>query len=239
MLIACQNVSFGYDGHSVVSGLSFTIHKGDYLCVIGGNGSGKTTLVKGLLRLLRPIQGSIVFSDDLKKSATGYLSQQSAAKKDFPAGVAEIVLSGMTGGMGLRPFYSRKEKAAARENMRRLEIADLSNRCFRELSGGQQRRVLIARALSALGVSGDRERTTLLVLDEPDSGLDAEVTVELYRLLSKLNEETGTTIITVTHDLQAAEKYAGHVLRLEDGGYFFGSAAEYSARRETKNGGIH
>jgi zinc transport system ATP-binding protein len=186
------------------------------------------------------MQGSIVFSDELKKNATGYLSQQSAAKKDFPAGVFEIVLSGMTGGMGLRPFYSRREKEAARENMKRLEIAGLSNRCFRELSGGQQRRVLIARALSALGVSGgDKERTALLVLDEPDSGLDAEVTVELYKLLSKLNEETGTTIITVTHDIQAAETYAGHVLRLEDGGYFFGSAAEYRARHETKQGVIH
>ncbi|MDR1429676.1 MAG: ATP-binding cassette domain-containing protein [Spirochaetaceae bacterium] len=230
MLIACQNVSFGYDGHSVVRGLSFTVQKGDYLCIIGGNGSGKTTLIKGILRLLRPMQGSITFSEDLRQNAIGYLSQQSAAKKDFPAGVFEIVLSGMAGGMGLRPFYSRGEKEAARENMERLEITDLSNRCFRELSGGQQRRVLIARALSAAAGALGRKRDTLLVLDEPASGLDAAATVELYKILTKLNEETETTIIMVTHDIQAAEKYAGHVLRLKDGGYFFGSAADYKAQ---------
>jgi zinc transport system ATP-binding protein len=215
MLVSCENVSFGYDGHSVVRGLSFAVHQGDYLCVIGGNGSGKTTLIKGLLRLLRPMQGSLVFSGSIKRNAIGYLSQQSVAKKDFPAGVFEIVLSGMTGGMGMRPFYSRREKAAAEENMRRLEITELSNRCFRELSGGQQRRVLIARALCA--GSASQGKAPLLILDEPAAGLDPAGTSELYALLTQLNADTGTTIIMVTHDMQAAEKYASHVLYLEHG----------------------
>jgi zinc transport system ATP-binding protein len=233
MLITGKNISLGYDGHSVISGLSFDVHRGDYLCIIGGNGSGKTTLIKGLLQLLRPMQGSISFSDKLKKNAVGYLSQQSVAKKDFPAGALEIVLSGMTGGMGLRPFYSRSEKARAEENMRRLEIAGLANRCFRELSGGQQRRVLIARALCAAspldGKASGEDQCPLLVLDEPAAGIDVTGTTELYGLLTKLNRETETPLIMVTHDIQAAVKYANRVLSLEKGHYFFGSAAEYTA----------
>ncbi|MDR0389961.1 MAG: ATP-binding cassette domain-containing protein [Spirochaetaceae bacterium] len=237
MLITCQNVSFGYDGHCVISGLSFSVHRGDYLCIIGGNGSGKTTLIKGLLQLLRPMQGSITFSGETGKNAIGYLSQQSAAKRDFPAGVSEIVLSGMVGGMGLRPFYSRREKAVAEENMKRLEIADLANRCFRELSGGQQRRVLIARALCAASRSFDEASgaapRALLVLDEPASGLDPAVRSELYELLTTLNKTSETTIIMVTHDMDAASSYANRVLSLENGSYFFGDASEYKARSES------
>jgi zinc transport system ATP-binding protein len=206
-IITCQNVSFGYEGRSVVGGLSFTVNAGDYLCVVGENGCGKTTLLKGILRFLNPLRGGITFADGIKTAPAGYLPQQTAAKKDFPAGVLEIVLSGTSGAMGLRPFYSREEKKLAEQSMRRLEIADLRDRCFRELSGGQQRRVLIARALCA--------SRKLLALDEPAAGLDPLVTEELYKLLARLNQEEGTTIIMVTHDLPAAEKYASRILRIK------------------------
>jgi zinc transport system ATP-binding protein len=219
-MITCENVSFGYNGHRVVRGLSFTVQAGDYLCVVGENGSGKTTLLKGVLGLLSPLEGSLTFAASMKGKGTGYLSQQSAAKKDFPAGVREVVLSGMTGGMGLRPFYSRREKETAEENMRLLEIADLKNRCFRELSGGQQRRALIARALCAT--------QTLLALDEPASGLDPLVTAELYALLQKLNHETGIAIIMVTHDTEAAVRYASHILHVSGEQRFFGGSAAYT-----------
>jgi zinc transport system ATP-binding protein len=199
--------------------------------MVGENGSGKSTLVKGILRLIRPLRGSIWFSEKIDSSRIGYLSQQPAAKKDFPAGVYEIVLSGCVGALGARPFYSRKEKEAALENMRLLGIGDLKKRCFRELSGGQQRRVLIARALCAMGEkipsheAEDRER--LLVLDEPASGLDPLVSADLYRLLKKINEETGITIIMVSHDVRAAEKYAKLMLHIKQGGCFFGTVSEY------------
>ena len=97
MLIDCRNLSFGYDGHIVVHDLNFSVEAGDFLLVAGENGSGKSTLIKGLLRLLSPMQGTINFSSDFKQSQTGYLSQQTAAKQDFPAGVLEIALSGHLG----------------------------------------------------------------------------------------------------------------------------------------------
>ncbi|GHV88033.1 zinc ABC transporter ATP-binding protein [Spirochaetia bacterium] len=218
-ILTCQNAAFGYDGYAVTGGLDFTVTAGDYLCIVGKNGSGKSTLIKGMLRLLNPLQGEIVFCNGLKKDTIGYLSQQTAAKKDFPAGVFEIVLSGAIGGMGLRPFYSAKEKRRALDTMDCLGIPELKDRTFRELSGGQQRRVLIARALCAT--------QSLLVLDEPAAGLDPLATVELYTLLQKINTTMGITIIMVSHDIEAAAQYATKILHLQNRQYFFGSSKEY------------
>jgi zinc transport system ATP-binding protein len=232
--LTAVDAAFGYDGHIVVRKLSFSVAKGGYLCVVGENGSGKSTLIKGILRLITPVEGRINFGAGIGKNGTGYLSQQTAAKKDFPAGVYEIVVSGHLGGMGLRPFYSRKEKQSAEENMERLGVADLRDCCFRELSGGQQRRTLIARALCA--------GRQLLVLDEPAAGLDPLITADVYSLLEKLNRELGLTIIMVSHDIEAAVKYARTILHLKKimpGGVnepcYFGSSAEYTqltTRRE-------
>lgn len=235
-LISCKNAAFGYNGFAVVSDLSFEVYKGDYLCIAGENGSGKSTLLKGMVGLLGPLRGRIDFAGG---RGTGYLSQQMAAKKDFPAGVYEIVLSGAAGGMGLRPFYTKGEKERALENMRRLGVADLKKRCFRELSGGQQRRVLIARALSAAAAEetgasfpfGRRRQAEhkLLVLDEPAAGLDPLVTAELYALLAQLNSGEGLTIIMVSHDVQTAVQYAGRILHIGKTDYFFGGVDEYTA----------
>jgi zinc transport system ATP-binding protein len=186
---------------------------------VGKNGSGKSTLVKGMLRLLDPLRGAITFSGEFKRDAVGYLPQQLAVQKDFPAGAFEIILSGAVGGMGLRPFYSAKEKQRSREIMERLSIGDLQDRCFRELSGGQQRRVLIGRALCA--------SQGLLVLDEPAAGLDPLASAELYALLQKVNRETGVTIIMVSHDIDAAEKHATKILHLQNRQCFFGAYADY------------
>jgi zinc transport system ATP-binding protein len=224
-LLTCQNAAFGYDGRIVVSDISFTVKSGDYLYIIGENGSGKSTLVKGVLRLINPLQGRVYFSPYIKTKEIGYLSQTSAVKKDFPADVSEIVLSGLVGAMGLRPFYSRAEKATAEDNMKRLDIFNLKNHCFRELSGGQQRRVLIARALCA--------SRRLLILDEPTDSLDPLATQELYSLLAKLNREVGITIITVTHDIHAAVKYASHILHIKYNQHFFGTVSEYTRSDST------
>jgi zinc transport system ATP-binding protein len=238
-IITCNDAAFGYDGHIVVRELNFSIQAGDYVCIVGENGSGKSTLVKGLLRLLSPLQGTVTYGAGLARDAAketskllrlhlpgrldqktiGYLSQQAAAKKDFPAGVLEIVLSGHLGNMGLRPWYGRKEKQAAEENLERLGIGDLKGRCYRELSGGQQRRVLLARALCAAH--------TLLILDEPAAGLDPLVTLELYALLKKINEEMGISIIMVSHDIGAAIKHSKQILHLQNAQQFFGTPDDY------------
>ena len=218
MLVECRNVSFGYDCHIIIRGMSFSVQEGDFLCIAGENGSGKTTLLRGLLRLIPPMEGAISFSPALAQTGIGYLSQEAIQKKDFPAGVFEIALSGNLGKMGLRPFYTLAEKRRAEETLRQLGIIDLKRRCFRELSGGQQRRVLLARSLCAA--------QKLLVLDEPFAGLDPLISAELYQLLKKIHREVGMTIIMVSHDIDVAD-YATHALHLQKKQLFFGSMDAY------------
>lgn len=216
--LTCQNVSLGYDAKEILKNLNFSVNAGDYLCIIGENGSGKTTLMRTLLGLHTPMSGKIVMGDELKQSEIGYLPQQTVVQKDFPASVYEIVLSGCQGRCGMRPFYNKDEKKLAMEAMKKMNITQLQKRCYRELSGGQQQRVLLARALCAT--------RKLLLLDEPVSGLDPKVTLEMYQLIEKLNKKDGITVIMISHDLNAAVTYASHILYIGKE-IFFGTKNEY------------
>lgn len=206
-LIKAEDLTVGYDSRAVVSGISFRVDQGDYLCIVGENGSGKTTLMKTLLGLIPPVAGKIETGDGLKAREIGYLPQQTEVQRDFPASVREIVMSGFQGRAGMRPFYAASEKREAEENMKRMGILEISSKCYRDLSGGQQQRVLLARALCAAG--------RVLLLDEPVAGLDPKVTAEMYDLIESLNKE-GIAIIMISHDLAAAEKYASHILSIGD-----------------------
>lgn len=217
-LIKTENLTLSYENMTVIRDLSFEVNGGDYLCIVGENGSGKSTLIKALLSLKRPESGSLELGDGLKRREIGYLPQQTGAQRDFPAGVDEVVISGCLNSRGVKPFYSRREKAVAAENMERLGITGLKKRSYRELSGGQQQRVLLARALCAT--------RKLLLLDEPVSGLDPMVTAELYSLIGDINK-SGVTIIMVTHDISAALRYASHILCLRSDSWFFGTTDEF------------
>lgn len=215
--VNCENITLSYEGREVISGLTFHLEKGEYLCIVGENGSGKSTLVKGILGFVKPSEGKIFF-EGISQNEIGYLPQQTERQRDFPASVREIVISGCLNRMGWRPFYSLREKNLAARNMERLGILGLSQQPYNELSGGQQQRVLLARALCAA--------ESLLVLDEPVTGLDPVVTRDLYDLIQRLNGE-GMTIIMVSHDVAGALKYADRILHLHHEGYFFGTRREY------------
>ena len=216
--LPCRELSVGYDGKAVVQHLNFEVFAGDYLCIVGENGSGKSTLMKTLLGLQPPVGGRIVTGDGLRKNEIGYLPQQTAAQKDFPASVREIVLSGCQGRCGSRPFYNKEEKELAADAMEKMQIVPLAKRCYRTLSGGQQQRVLLSRALCAT--------RKMLLLDEPISGLDPKVTAEMYTLIHRLNYEDGITVVMISHDLNAALQYASHILHIGDR-VFFGTKAAY------------
>ncbi len=216
-LLTIKDLSLGYDSRVIVENLNFAVNAGDYLCIIGENGSGKSTLMKTLLGLQEQIGGEIIPGDGLQKNEIGYLPQQNLVQKDFPASVKEIVISGCQARCGLRPFYTKSEKQMAKDNMAKMGITDLANRCYRELSGGQQQRVLLARALCAT--------QKVLLLDEPVSGLDPRVTIEMYSLIENLNRE-GITVIMISHDIAAAVKYASHILHIGDS-IFYGTKDEY------------
>lgn len=219
--ITCRDLSIGYEGRAIRDHINFSLHKGDYLCVIGENGSGKSTLMKTLLHLLPPVSGSVLLGDGLGSNEIGYLPQQTVIQKDFPASVREIVLSGCQNHCGIRPFYNKEEKRLSEEMMDKLQITHFRNRCYRELSGGQQQRVLLARALCAT--------KKILLLDEPVSGLDPKVTEEMYRLIEQLNHVDQITIIMISHDIREAVKYASHVMYLGED-IFYGTKQEYENR---------
>lgn len=218
-LIECRNVSLSYDGNCVLENADFYVDRGDYLCIVGENGSGKSTLVKALLSLKKVSQGEIIFASDIGGKKVGYLPQRTNVQKDFPATVREVVLSGCLRGTSLSPIWSRADKIKADKNMERLGIGDIAGRCFRDLSGGQQQRVLLARALCAA--------ESILLLDEPTAGLDPIVTKEMYRIIEELNRKEGMTVIMVSHDFDAAMRYATKILHLDRSVKFFGSSDEY------------
>lgn len=217
-LISCKNVYLKYDNISVVEDLSFTVNEGDYLCIVGENGSGKSTLVKSILGLKETASGHLHMGDGLTSKQIGYLPQQTTAQRDFPASVWEVVLSGCVAGKGGRILFTKEQKKTALENMEKLDIMSLKNKCYRELSGGQQQRVLLARAMCAAA--------SLLVLDEPISGLDPIAAEEMYKIISDLNKK-GITVIMISHDIPSAVKYASHILHLCNKPLFFGTTEEY------------
>lgn len=219
-LIKVDSLVLSYENMTVIKDLSFDVKSGDYLCIVGENGSGKSTLVKSLLSLKKPVGGTISFGGGLRRSEIGYLPQQTGAQQDFPANVGEVVISGCLNHMGLRPFYTERERRLAAENMERLGISNLKKRCYRELSGGQQQRVLLARALCST--------KKLLLLDEPVSGLDPIVTAEMYDLIKGINH-SGVTVIMVTHDIAAAVQQASHILCLRHDSWFYGRTQEFLA----------
>ena len=223
-LIECKDVCLGYEGKVILEDINFTLKGGEYLFIVGENGTGKSTLIKGLLRLIKPMSGSIVTGDGLKAAEIGYLPQQTVAQKDFPASVYEVVLSGRLNSLGFKPFYGRKDRQAAVDKMKLMGIEHLRNKSYGDLSGGQKQRVLLARAMCAT--------KKVILMDEPAAGLDPIVTVELYELIAKINKELGITVIMVSHDMEAMAKYAGYVLHLSHRQLFFGTKEEYMNTKE-------
>ena len=197
-LLSCNNAAFAYDGRKVVSNLNFTVEPGDYLCIVGENGAGKSTLVKGLLGFIKPCEGSVTMGSGLKVNEIGYLPQQTDVQRDF---------------------YTKDHRERAEAMMDRLSITALKKSCYRELSGGQQRRALLARALCAT--------RKLILLDEPTTGLDPLVTMEMYRLIKDINHHDGITVIMVSHDIPAAVRDGQHILHLSSNGPYWATAAEY------------
>ena len=223
-LIKCVDAGFAYDGRMVLENVDFTVEEGEYLCIAGENGAGKSTLLKGLLHLKAPAAGRVEFENGMSQADIGYLPQQTAAQKDFPASVYEVVLSGRLNRKSLFSFYDGSDRKEAQDSLRLLEISDLKDRCYRELSGGQQQRVLLARALCA--------SKKLLIMDEPVAGLDPVMTEAFYRIIDGLNEKRHMSVIMVSHDIREAVRHATHILQLGSRQLFFGKVSDYLVSEE-------
>ncbi|MBR4169574.1 MAG: metal ABC transporter ATP-binding protein [Lachnospiraceae bacterium] len=217
-LLTCDDLLIKYDNTTVIDGLSFSVNEGDYLCIVGDNGAGKSTLLKCILGLKSVQRGEVAFDPAFDRAKIGYVSQLDEINPDFPASVKEVVMLGSASGHGL-PFYSAAERAQYKEVLKKLHIESLGGRSFRELSGGQRKRVLLARALMT--------SASLLLLDEPVAALDPGATRDFYDMILRLNKE-GTTIIMVSHDIHASIHHATHILHLSgENAAFFGTVDAY------------
>jgi len=207
-----DSVSFAYGDVPVLENVSFHIHRGEFAALVGPNGSGKTTVLKLILGLEQPASGRITLFGGVQSIANrqtvwrnrlGYVPQHPPADHSFPVSVRDVVRMGL-----LRPAhgYNAGTKAAVDEAMEQTGIAELAAKSWRALSGGQRRRVLVARALAA--------RPELLILDEPTAHMDTESEARLFETLGKL--KGGATILIVTHDMEFVSALTGRVLCLGD-----------------------
>lgn len=216
-IIEVKNLSAFYENRMVFENVEFTVTEGDYLCIVGENGSGKTTLMKTLLGFDIKHTGTIKFNGFTKREI-GWLPQKTQHQKDFPASVNEVVMSGFAGGGFFGTRYNKAQKEQANQNMKLLDIESLAEKSFSELSGGQQQKVLLCRALCAA--------KKVLLLDEPVTSLDESAAEELYALIKKLNEQ-GLAIVMITHDVTRALNDAKHVLNMSENTFFYGSVADF------------
>lgn len=220
-LIELKNVSVGYDNHIVLKNINMVIEENDFLCIVGPNGSGKSTLVKSILGLIKLSDGEVVYKN-LKQNFIGYMPQETKVDSNFPASVYEIVLSGTLNRLGLKSFYTKKEKQIALENLKMLDIENLKDENFCDLSGGQRQKVLLARSLCAT--------SKLLILDEPSNNLDTKSKQELYKAIIDLNKNHNITIIMITHDLDHDNLIGNKILSLREDEIFFGTTEEFVRR---------
>ena len=217
-LIELKNLSLGYENITVLKDINMTIDENDFICIVGPNGAGKSTLVKGILGLIKPKKGKVIYNN-LKQNFIGYMPQETKIDSNFPASVYEIVLSGTLNRLGLRSFYTKKEKMVALNNLKILGIENLKNKNFCDLSGGQRQKVLLARSLCAT--------SKLLILDEPSNNLDSKSKKELYKTIIDLNKNHGITVIMITHDLDHDNLIGNKILSLREDDVFFGTTEEF------------
>jgi len=193
--VSVQDLSFGYDGGAVLESVTVELPVGSLVGVAGPNGAGKTTLLKALLGLIRPWRGRIeIFgrpSSDVRERVA-YAPQVQTVDWEFPATVGDVAMMGRYGRLGLLRRPGAGDRDAVASALRQVGLESLAKRQIGELSGGQQRRMLIARALA--------QQADLLLLDEPMVGLDATTQHDLLDLFEQLRD-AGKTLLVATHDL--------------------------------------
>ncbi len=194
-----KNLNFNVRGQTILSNISLEIYNGEYIAIIGPNGGGKTTLARMLLGLEKPTTGTVkIFGKKLGDFKSwdkiGFVPQRaSLVDANFPATALDIVNMGRTSKRGIFSSMKKEDKDAVQDAMIKMDIMDLKDKMIGTLSGGQRQRVMIARALAS--------KPEILILDEPNTGVDMVSQKSFYTLLAKLNKEEKITIVFITHDI--------------------------------------
>lgn len=214
-MIEVNSISFRYHEDWVLQDVSFRVEKGEFVGVIGPNGSGKTTLLKILYRLLSPQKGEILFElVPMRKMDRNDIAKRIAVVAQetqllFPFSVLETVLMGRSPYLGHLMFESEKDLEIAKKAMEWTKVFPFSERPMDELSGGERKRVFIARALA--------QEPEVILLDEPTANLDIHHQIDFLDLILTLNRERGLTIVMASHDMNIASEFCDRLILLQDG----------------------
>ena len=224
LAVELEGVSFGYRaGQHVLEDVDLGIDEGEFVAVAGPNGGGKTTLVRIVLGLERPTRGSaLLFGEPAhrfsRRRVLGYLAQRSALGGDAPATVREVVSAGRLAAGGLLGPMRRRDRELVAEAIERVGLGDVADVPLRTLSGGMQQRGFIAKALAG--------QPALLVLDEPTTGVDVESQESLAALLDGLHTDLGVTILYVSHEFGAVERFVQRLVLVRRGVVFDGAPGD-------------
>jgi ABC-type Mn2+/Zn2+ transport system ATPase subunit len=221
-LLTFSGVTLGYGRRTVLAGLSFTLHTGDYVGIVGPNGAGKTTLLHAILGLLAPQAGSITVHR--KPLTFGYVPQAQTMDPYFPLTALDIVLMGRYRNIGLVRRASKADKERAYNALEQVGVPDLAPRLFREFSGGQKQRTLMARALVA--------DPDVLVLDEPTNDMDVAAEHATMELIDRLHGERGLLVLMVSHMLNVVVNHV-HDVAILGGSHFEMGPVDTVVRPET------
>lgn len=225
--VELKDVSFGYGGGPpVLRDVDLTVNPGELVAIAGPNGGGKTTLVRLALGLERPDTGrALLYGEPAhrfsRRATLGYLAQRAQLDLDAPATVAEVVAAGRLAAGGLLGPLRRRERAIIDESIDRVGLTTQRSWPLAKLSGGQQQRAFIAKALAG--------QPSLLVLDEPTTGVDVESQEALAALLDRLHRELAVTVLYVSHEFGAIERYVERLVLVRGGIVFDGPPAELPA----------
>ncbi|NOY84058.1 MAG: metal ABC transporter ATP-binding protein [Nitrospirae bacterium] len=224
-IIQFSHASFSYNGRVALEDLTLDLHEGEFVGVIGPNGSGKTTLLKALLGLIHPVSGALQIFDCAcqalrceHRARIGYLPQKEKVDPNYPITNLEVVMMGRYGALGLMKRPGKKDREIVLDALDAVDMADRKDRPFGHLSGGEQQRVLIARALA--------QRPEILLLDEPTTGIDAPTQSRLVELIQKVHKDYHLTIVLVTHDINMISGIAETILLLKTKLHALGPPAE-------------
>lgn len=233
-IIEVDNVSFSYNGKkNVLENITLAIHRGDYIGLVGPNGSGKTTLLKIMLKLLRPKRGTVkLFGQDIRYfrdwHKVAYVPQKTANfEANFPATVYEVVLMGRLADKKLFHRTTVADKQAVKDALKKVGLWEYKDKLIGGLSGGQSQRVFIARALT--------NQPEIIFLDEPTAGVDKKTQDDFYALLKKLNQESGITLMLVSHDIKRLTEEVMHIACVDRTLTCHVSPEEYLSQSESLN----
>lgn len=216
-----RDVAVGYGTRPVLASIDLEVYPGEFWFFLGPNGEGKTTLLKALLGALRPLRGAVEWHPDFAdRRRWGFVPQRCDLNPTLPTTVREFVLLGL---VGIQAGAAEK-RARLEEALAAVGLAGLSGRSYWALSGGQRQRALVARALV--------RRPSLLVVDEPTTGLDLAAEEALLESLAALNRSQGMTVIFVTHELVTAARHATHAALFRRGGVRAGRVEEVFTESE-------